>query len=180
MKHFALCTAAIVLAATGSASAQRAPFNEIGVTMGHWHLNSKDVEANKKILVAMGGNAIKPGDFEIVNFPGINVFLHLRPGTPPATGGTDGSVINHVGFLVPDLQAAVATGRSSLMPAASSRFTVSSMLFTSKPMWSSVRPSVGTVGLSVLEKASKAPGMVAVRKLPCVSGLALKCLLYQA
>jgi len=49
LKHFVLGTAALLFAATGSASAQRAPFNEVGVTMGHWHLNSKDVEANKKI-----------------------------------------------------------------------------------------------------------------------------------
>ena len=38
----------------------------------------REFRRNCKILVAMGGNAIKPGDFEIVNFPGINVFLHLR------------------------------------------------------------------------------------------------------
>ncbi len=116
MKHFVLGTAAILLAATGPASAQRAPFNDAGVTMGHWHLNSKDVEANKKILVAMGGTAIKPGDFEIVNVPGINVFLHLRPGTPPATGGTVDSVINHVGFLVPNVQAAVTKWKEAGVP----------------------------------------------------------------
>ena len=52
--------------AMGTASAQRLPFNEAGVTMGHWHLNSQNVEANKKLLVTLGGKAIKPGDFEIV------------------------------------------------------------------------------------------------------------------
>jgi hypothetical protein len=36
----------------GTAAAQPAPFNEIGVTMGHWHIVSKDVEANKKITLA--------------------------------------------------------------------------------------------------------------------------------
>jgi hypothetical protein len=25
--------------------------------MGRWHLNSRDIDANKKILVAMGGTA---------------------------------------------------------------------------------------------------------------------------
>src|SRR5262245_44410843 len=34
------------LAATG-AGAQPAPFNATGVTMGHWHLASQDIEANK-------------------------------------------------------------------------------------------------------------------------------------
>lgn len=92
----------------GSACAQAAPPNEAGVTMGHWHLNSRDVEANKKIFLALGGVAAKPGAFDIVKFPGVVVFLHLQPGSPPATGGTEGTVINHVGFLVPNVQEAVA------------------------------------------------------------------------
>ena len=39
-----------------SALAQPMPFNEAGVTMGHWHLISKDMEANKKLFMAMGGH----------------------------------------------------------------------------------------------------------------------------
>ena len=74
--------------AAGSAFAQAAPPNEAGVTMGHWHLNSRDVEANKKLFVALGGIATKPGDFELVKFPGVFVFLHLRPGVAPSTGGS--------------------------------------------------------------------------------------------
>ena len=99
--------------AVGSAFAQAAPPNEAGVTMGHWHLNSRDVEANKKIFVALGGVAAKPGDFDIVKFPGVVVFLHLRPGSPPATGGTEGTLINHVGFLVPNVQDAVAKWKAA-------------------------------------------------------------------
>ena len=41
--------------AAGTAVAQPAPFNEVGLTMGHWHLASRDVQANKKIFVGMGG-----------------------------------------------------------------------------------------------------------------------------
>src|SRR5882672_9955149 len=37
----------------GVAVAQQAPFNEAGVAMGHWHLVSHDVAANKKIFAAM-------------------------------------------------------------------------------------------------------------------------------
>ena len=48
--------------ATGTAAAQLAPFNEVGVTMGHWHFASRDVEANKKIFVAMGGTALATGN----------------------------------------------------------------------------------------------------------------------
>jgi len=42
---------------TGTAVAQPFTPNEAGVTMGHWHLNSKDIEANRKIFVAMGGTS---------------------------------------------------------------------------------------------------------------------------
>ncbi len=41
--------------AGGTALAQPYTPNEAGVTMGHWHLNSRDVAANKKIFVGMGG-----------------------------------------------------------------------------------------------------------------------------
>ena len=41
--------------AAGTALAQPYTPNEAGVTMGHWHLNSRDVAANKKIFVGMGG-----------------------------------------------------------------------------------------------------------------------------
>jgi catechol 2,3-dioxygenase-like lactoylglutathione lyase family enzyme len=44
------------------------------------------------------------------------VFLHLRPGSPPATGGTVGTVINHVGFLVPNVQDAVAKWKAAGLP----------------------------------------------------------------
>ncbi len=36
----------------GAAWAQPYAPNEAGVTMGHWHLNSRDVEANKKSFLA--------------------------------------------------------------------------------------------------------------------------------
>ena len=96
---------ASTLAAT-SAVAQPAPFNDVGVTMGHWHLASKDVEANKKIFVGMGGKWFKIGPNEYVMFPG--VFVHLNLGTGAGTGGSQGSVVNHVGFIVNNVQEQVA------------------------------------------------------------------------
>jgi hypothetical protein len=56
--------AALLLAsafAAGTAAAQPYPFNEAGVTNGHWHLNSKDIAANEKIFVGMGGKAFVAG-----------------------------------------------------------------------------------------------------------------------
>jgi catechol 2,3-dioxygenase-like lactoylglutathione lyase family enzyme len=99
---FGLCLTA------GSAFAQLAPPNEMGVTTGHWHFNSKDRDANRKILVAMGGVYQKYGMFDLVKFPGLIVFLNQGPMTPPPVGGSVGTVVNHVGFLVPNLQDVVA------------------------------------------------------------------------
>jgi catechol 2,3-dioxygenase-like lactoylglutathione lyase family enzyme len=90
----------------GSASAQPAPFNADGVTMGHWHLASKDVEANKKIFVAMGGKLYMPGGNPLIMFPG--VYINLNLGTEKGEGGTQGSVVNHVGFIVDNVQKRVA------------------------------------------------------------------------
>src|SRR3977135_3308736 len=105
----------------GTAFAQPAPPNEAGVTMGHWHLNSRDVEANKKIFVALGGVAAKPGDFDIVKFPGVVVFLHLRPGVAPSSGGTGGPVVKHVGSLVPNVQGAVSGWKAAGVAVAAGR-----------------------------------------------------------
>src|ERR1700744_1405840 len=108
MRRFLSAFWLIASLVAGSAWAQPYTPNEAGVTMGHWHLNSRDIDASKKIFVALGGNAVKAGDFDIVRFPGVQVYLNMRPGTPAATGGTVGTVVNHVGFLVPNVQAAVA------------------------------------------------------------------------
>jgi hypothetical protein len=63
--------------AIGSAAAQPVPFNEAGVTMGHWHIISKDVEENKKIFLAMGGKLFMPGGAPLMLFPGVYINLTL-------------------------------------------------------------------------------------------------------
>ena len=115
MKRLIAAVWILSLVCSGTARAQAALFppNDAGVTMGHWHLNSKDVEASKKILVAMGGTAIKNGNFEIVKFPGVAVYLNQAAGAAPASGGTVGSVVNHVGFTVLSVPAAVAKWKAA-------------------------------------------------------------------
>ena len=39
--------------------------------MGHWHLVSKDPEANKKLFLAMGGRLYMPGGQPLIAFPGV-------------------------------------------------------------------------------------------------------------
>ena len=64
--------------ATGGAFAQPFPFNEAGVTMGHWHFSSHDVDASRKIFVAMGGQALsRPGGTESIRFPGVLINLNF-------------------------------------------------------------------------------------------------------
>ncbi len=98
----------------GTAAAQPAPFNETGVTMGHWHIVSKDVEANKKIFLAMGGKLFMPGGNPLIMFPGL--YINLNLGTEKGEGGTQGSVVNHVGFIVDNVQTRVAQWKAAGVP----------------------------------------------------------------
>jgi catechol 2,3-dioxygenase-like lactoylglutathione lyase family enzyme len=84
------------------AVAQPAPFNATGVTMGHWHLASQDIEANKKVFLAMGGKLYMPGGNPLMMFP--NLYINLNLGQEKGQGGTPGTVVNHVGFIVDDVQ----------------------------------------------------------------------------
>jgi len=94
-----------------TAAAQPAPFNTVGVTMGHWHLASKDVEANKKLFLAMGGKLYMPGGNPLIMFPGL--YINLILGTEKGDGGTQGSVVNHVGFIVDNVQQRVAQWKAA-------------------------------------------------------------------
>jgi catechol 2,3-dioxygenase-like lactoylglutathione lyase family enzyme len=95
-----------------TASAQPYKPNEAGVTMGHWHLNSANIEANKKIFVGMGGTASEGNGLSRVTFPGVVIILNIRD-PKPSTGGTRGSVVNHVGFVVNNVQEQVAKWKAN-------------------------------------------------------------------
>ena len=95
----------------GTAAAQPAPFNQIGVTMGHWHIASTDVEANKKLFLAMGGKLYMPGGNPLIMFPGL--YINLILGTEKGDGATQGSVVNHVGFIVDNVQQRVAQWKAA-------------------------------------------------------------------
>jgi catechol 2,3-dioxygenase-like lactoylglutathione lyase family enzyme len=107
---FVALLVASTLTAT-SAAAQPAPVNQAGVTMGHWHIASKDVEANKKLFVAMGGKLFMPGGQPLIMFPGLYISLVLA--NEKGEGGTVGSVVNHVGFIVDNVQQRVAQWKAA-------------------------------------------------------------------
>jgi catechol 2,3-dioxygenase-like lactoylglutathione lyase family enzyme len=99
----------------GAASAQPYAPNEAGVTNGHWHLNSRDLEVNKKIFLAMGGKEGEPGPLQRVVFPGVMVILNQQ-NVPPPSGGSVGSVVNHVGFIVQNVQESMAKWKAAGVP----------------------------------------------------------------
>ncbi len=97
--------------AASPAAAQPAPFNDVGVTMGHWHIISKDVEANKKLFLGMGAKMFMVGGNPLMMFPG--VYINLNLGTEKGEGGSQGSVVNHVGFIVNNVQEQVAKWKAA-------------------------------------------------------------------
>ena len=64
--------------------------------MGHLHYHVRDVDANKKFWMSLGAQSVKAGVAEILELPGVLIFLTQGS----SSGGTNGSVVNHVAFRV--------------------------------------------------------------------------------
>ena len=86
--------------------AQLSESNAAGVAMGHLHYHVRDVDANKRFWITLGGRSLQIGAVEAVKFPGVLVFLTQGE----SSGGTNGSIVNHVAFRVPSLSAVEAAG----------------------------------------------------------------------
>src|SRR2546426_1414075 len=74
------------------------------VVYGHHHLNTTNMDAQKKFFVdTLGGTLIKIGtnNAEVVKFPNVLIFFRA---TQAPTGGTRGTTVNHIGFSVPNLR----------------------------------------------------------------------------
>ena len=94
----------LVAAFTMPAAGQLAAPNAAGVTLGHIHLYVSDVPAQQKFWATMGGVPVANQRLEMIQLSG--VFILLRNGQ--TKGGTDGSIVNHLGFVWKDLPAAKA------------------------------------------------------------------------
>ena len=92
---------AAALATVAPVRAELAPPNATGVSMGHVHLAVKDVEAERKFFIMLGGTPVSNGTIQMIQFPG--VFINIRQDKP--TEGTMGSVVNHFGFHVQSVAA---------------------------------------------------------------------------
>jgi catechol 2,3-dioxygenase-like lactoylglutathione lyase family enzyme len=100
--------AVLLCAVPVATQAQLAAPNAAGVSMGHLHYQVRDVEANKRFWMALGGQPAAAGGAVVVKFPDVIVFLTAAP----SSGGTEGSVLNHVAFRVPSLSSVEAAGLS--------------------------------------------------------------------
>ena len=109
MQKLVGAAALFVLLAGGtvpSAYAQIAAPNAAGVAMGHLHYMVRDVDANTAFWVGLGGEAERVGDIVVVTFP--DVLVMLEEGE--SSGGTEGSVLNHMAFRVRSLADVAAAG----------------------------------------------------------------------
>src|ERR1700685_2019268 len=100
----------ILLSVPAVAGAQILVAGEGPVVYGHHHLNTTNMDAQKKFYAdTLGGSVVKIGSGdrqqEIIEFP--NVLIFFRPMQAP-TGGSIGTTVNHIGFSVPDLRPLVA------------------------------------------------------------------------
>jgi catechol 2,3-dioxygenase-like lactoylglutathione lyase family enzyme len=100
----------LILTLAPMALAQLQAPNAAGVSMGHLHLNVKDVEESKKFWVdQLGATTVQVGRVEILKIPGTLIFLNKKD----PTGGTEGSTVNHIGFLVRDLDKDLARWKAN-------------------------------------------------------------------
>jgi catechol 2,3-dioxygenase-like lactoylglutathione lyase family enzyme len=104
--EIAAALALIVTSRAAVADDLSAP-NAAGVAMGHLHYIVRDVATNKAFWVGLGGRPVLfNGTTEGIVFP--DVVVLLRQGEP--SGGTQGSVVNHVAFRVKSVAAVERAG----------------------------------------------------------------------
>lgn len=104
---------AALLAWAVSAPAQLPPPSVGPIVMGHHHFNVSDVAAHKHFWVdLLGAEAVSLGKMTVIKVP--NGLIALTAKAP--TGGSRGTTINHVGFLVPSVKDLVAKLKADGVP----------------------------------------------------------------
>ena len=105
-----LPTVAVALLFALPAQSQLAPPNDAGVSFAHVHLNVADIEVHKKLWVEhFDGVVVVKGPLTTVKFPGM--FLVLTERVP--SGASEGSVVDHFGFKVKNIQEMLAQWREA-------------------------------------------------------------------
>ena len=110
MKKLILILGLAMLIPARASWAQVAAPNSAGVSMGHVHFLVPDVDAAKKFWTAMGGVPGKLGPNDVFKFPGVLILVRKGDDT---TAPSVGSVVGHIGFHVPDTNAAMARWKAA-------------------------------------------------------------------
>ena len=104
LKQTGTTIALCLFVAASPSAAQLLAAKDAPVAYGHHHLNVTDIPTQLKFFGdTLGGTPITVAGRQMVKFP--NVLVMLRQQKP--TGGTKGSSVDHLGFSVPNLRAAV-------------------------------------------------------------------------
>ena len=106
MKKLFLLSALAMLSA-GMSRAQLSPYNKMGVTWGHVHLHPTDRYKETMALLSLGGQLghnLSPN--VPIYFPGVLVLL--QEGQKAPTSGSEGTVTDHIGFRVSNLEDTLA------------------------------------------------------------------------
>jgi catechol 2,3-dioxygenase-like lactoylglutathione lyase family enzyme len=105
-----LLTLALALSIAAPLPAQIAPLNEAGMTFGHVHLNVSDLDLHRELwTVHFGGEIVERGPLTVVKLPRLLIVLTERA----PTGGSQGSVLDHFGFKVRDIEAILERWRAA-------------------------------------------------------------------
>jgi predicted enzyme related to lactoylglutathione lyase len=107
-RDLVLSSVLAVLVTSAAARVQLPAPNAAGVAPGHIHLTVPDVAETQKLWAdVLGGQTMAAGPLQMVKLPGIFVIITNRAAP---SGGTEGSAVSEVGFLVRDL--AAITGKA--------------------------------------------------------------------
>lgn len=84
--------------------------NQAGVAMGHLHVKAANLEPHKKLWAGvLDARVLKLGKFDVMKLPNLLVLLEKAE----SEGGTEGSVIGHVGVKVRDLKGTLAKAETA-------------------------------------------------------------------
>src|SRR5712671_1670582 len=92
--------------------AQLGPPNSSGVSIGLVQLTVRDPEQHKKLWGLLGATVTHSGSMELLRLPGIYVVLSRGE----TAAGSEGSTVNHFGFLVKNVDNVHATLAAAGLP----------------------------------------------------------------
>jgi catechol 2,3-dioxygenase-like lactoylglutathione lyase family enzyme len=108
----ALFLIALFTVRTAALNAQLGAPNSSGVSIGLVQLTVHDLDEHKKLWALLGAVQARSGSLDLLRFPGIYILL-TRGET---TQGSEGSTVNHFGFLVKNVDEVHARLNSAGLP----------------------------------------------------------------